>query len=122
MSTSARHPNEAQEPGHSGGTLRAWYVPGNPYDGTDTTHGTIQGTYTDAGGTVTGPFTFQWYDSGLLDLVVQDDTFGLSHASDPRAPFNLVPLIKGEGLPSVWSSFDDGQTWTRVIGTGGGTE
>ena len=99
-----RHPNHWT--GHDGTYVVVAYV-----------GGVLVGMRQAAGETaLSSPFTLQvWNGSALVNLAVEDDSFGLSHGFAPDAPWLLVARKLGSGGVNRFVSFDEALTFSEVV-------
>jgi len=90
----------------------------NPFDGAEieaareAASGKIIGQIRESGEAAFGtPFYFK--DSAAVDLLWEDDTFGLSWGYVTHNPLMLHAVADGETDTSTWRSYDGGRTWER---------
>jgi hypothetical protein len=97
--TGGIHPNVAA--GYDGGILFVAYVSGK-----------LKGVYQEPGELVPGSL-FTLKDDAGADLLVANDSFGLTQTFDLQARWWLHVTIQGDSLPSSWFSTNEGASWTR---------
>ena len=76
--------------------------------------GTVTFTRQDAGDTVPGT-PWQALDETGAVIEIEEDTIGLCEAHETACGWTMSIKVAGETAISDWVSYDDGETWERIV-------